>query len=946
LATTPTLDPNDPQYTWVDHGIVIQSSQGFPYNTIDPAVTFDAQGGLWLVFGSYWTGIYLVQLDPATGMRISPNSPSHRLAWNNSIEAASICYKDGYYYLFVNWGSCCSGVNSTYNVRVGRSTQITGPYRDSSGVDMVDRGGDIFMRASGKFTGPGHIGVLAENGRELFSFHYYDANQWAKNYEAYGAARLGLAPLLWSADGWPRHTNEWSAVYDFQDDARDENNRYYGLLKEGARMVPDPDRQKALDLNGTNQYAWLPASVAYAQTVSAVVNWRGGGNWQRIFDFGVDSSKTFMLTPSGGSAGVLRCDLNPGGDLKVMEWDRPLPSNVWTHVAVTLDGSRGILYVNGSAVVTNTSMKRLPLEGAFQTNHLGRSKFDVDPYFNGRYARFSVHSRALSQAEIVAPVPRIDLPADQSQYNPGETIRFSGSATDFMAAPLSASSCEWSIYHINQTATNLVFGPSSGVFEGSFPATGSSGCYEIRLSASDGSGRQAARSVFIYPGTNWTSYYPFTSSGQDASNRFNVNLYSGAGIQNDPTRGNVLNFSGSQQFGILPRTATTAQTISMWLYWRGGNAWQRLFDFGVNNTSWFHFTMRNGSGLPEVGITTHAKTYNRLITLPAALPLNQWIHFALVADGRQGILYINGEAVAVNNSFNLLPSDVIGANAYLAKSQYSADPYFNGRIDALKLSSAALPSEHIFAPAVRIIAPSPGSLFAGDSIFELSGEAFDYAESPMPGSALNWRVELLTNGEPAGVVFSAAGNTAAYAVPATGPLTTNLLYQVSLSATDPAGNAADAQTTLSPRIARLSFQTVPEGLSLSLDGTPIAPGASLDLTSGYHRTLTAQSPQSLNGVNYDFVMWSDGGPATHQIKVPITNTVFTASYLEPMLSSVLLPDALELRWPSWAQSLHLYSTTNLSNPQWEPDPDAPVSDDGMVRVQVPLAGPGKFYRLQ
>lgn len=139
LATNPTLDPQDPAYRWTDQGPVIHSAVGSPYNTIDPSVTFDGIGRLWLVFGSYWSGIYLVQLNPATGLRIAPDSTTYRLAYNGSIEAACIYRRGGYYYLFVNWGSCCSGVNSTYNIRVGRSLAITGPYLDRDGVDMVDR---------------------------------------------------------------------------------------------------------------------------------------------------------------------------------------------------------------------------------------------------------------------------------------------------------------------------------------------------------------------------------------------------------------------------------------------------------------------------------------------------------------------------------------------------------------------------------------------------------------------------------------------------------------------------------------------------------------------------------------------------------------------------------------------------------------------------------------
>ena len=67
LATTPTLDPEHPDYGWKDEGIVIASKPGDPFNAIDPAVTFDEEGRLWMSFGSFWSGLKLIELDPATG---------------------------------------------------------------------------------------------------------------------------------------------------------------------------------------------------------------------------------------------------------------------------------------------------------------------------------------------------------------------------------------------------------------------------------------------------------------------------------------------------------------------------------------------------------------------------------------------------------------------------------------------------------------------------------------------------------------------------------------------------------------------------------------------------------------------------------------------------------------------------------------------------------------
>jgi arabinan endo-1,5-alpha-L-arabinosidase len=201
LATNPTLDPNDPAYKWTDEGIVVQTREGQPgdaYNAIDPALFQDTDGSLWMVFGSYWTGIKLIQLDPKTGKRIAPNSPMTSLAYNESIEAGHISRHGYFYYLYVNWGSCCRGTNSTYNIRVGRSKSVTGPYVDKTGVDLLKSGGSVFLpNVNGPLIGPGHAGTLKMNGKTWFT------SCFEGNVNMEGKATLAIMPLSWTADGWP-----------------------------------------------------------------------------------------------------------------------------------------------------------------------------------------------------------------------------------------------------------------------------------------------------------------------------------------------------------------------------------------------------------------------------------------------------------------------------------------------------------------------------------------------------------------------------------------------------------------------------------------------------------------------------------------------------------------------------------------------------------------------
>jgi arabinan endo-1,5-alpha-L-arabinosidase len=204
LATNPTLDPNDPAYHWMDQGVVVQTHEGQAgdaYNAIDPSVFHDNDGSLWLTFGSYWSGIKLIQLDPQTGKPSAPDAKPYSLAYNESIEASHLCRHGDYYYLFVNWGSCCQGPKSTYNIRIGRSKTITGPYLDKTGADLMQSSGSVFLpTANGPLIGPGHAGTLNAEGKTWFT------SDFEGDLRMDGKATLAIMPLRWNADGWPEAT--------------------------------------------------------------------------------------------------------------------------------------------------------------------------------------------------------------------------------------------------------------------------------------------------------------------------------------------------------------------------------------------------------------------------------------------------------------------------------------------------------------------------------------------------------------------------------------------------------------------------------------------------------------------------------------------------------------------------------------------------------------------
>jgi arabinan endo-1,5-alpha-L-arabinosidase len=175
--------------------MVVHSVEGEDLNAIDPGVCLAPDKTLWLCYGSYHGNIELVRLNPKTGLRIKPKSRVWIIASHS--EASDIIFHGGYYYLFVNHGSCCQGANSSYNIRVGRSKKITGPYLDRYGENMTDGGGTLFLASGGVDIGPGHFGLLVDDGVEKFSCHYEAV--LGRN----GRSILDIRPLLWTLDGWP-----------------------------------------------------------------------------------------------------------------------------------------------------------------------------------------------------------------------------------------------------------------------------------------------------------------------------------------------------------------------------------------------------------------------------------------------------------------------------------------------------------------------------------------------------------------------------------------------------------------------------------------------------------------------------------------------------------------------------------------------------------------------
>jgi arabinan endo-1,5-alpha-L-arabinosidase len=206
LVTSRTLDRESPDYKWIDRGMVVRSHQDQDdWNAIDPNLVIGDAAHVWLAWGSFWGGIKMRRVDPLTGKLSAIDSTLHSLSSRpreqpigGAVEAPFIVQHDDFWYLFVSFDRCCRGAQSTYNVVVGRSRDVTGPYVDKTGKAMTEGGGTIVIDATtAMWRGPGHQAILRDAGQDYMFFHAYFGEGRGR-----GSA-LQISTMVWE-NGWPR----------------------------------------------------------------------------------------------------------------------------------------------------------------------------------------------------------------------------------------------------------------------------------------------------------------------------------------------------------------------------------------------------------------------------------------------------------------------------------------------------------------------------------------------------------------------------------------------------------------------------------------------------------------------------------------------------------------------------------------------------------------------
>jgi hypothetical protein len=191
-------------------------------------------------------------------------------------------------------------------------------------------------------------------------------------------------------------------------------NGWNGLLWGGPTWITG-QIGGAIRLNGASQYVSLPPGVITNLSdfsLTAWVNISVPADWARIIDFGSGPSTYLFLAPRSGS-GVYRFAIttNGYGAEQQISGPKALPIGGWHHVAVTLSGDKGVLYLDGAPVGTNSAMTLKPAALNLTTqNWIGRSQFSGDPYLNGAVDDLRIYAGALAPGEMATLIEPLAPP--------------------------------------------------------------------------------------------------------------------------------------------------------------------------------------------------------------------------------------------------------------------------------------------------------------------------------------------------------------------------------------------------------------------------------------------------------------------------------------------------------------------------------------------------------
>ncbi|CAM4381391.1 family 43 glycosylhydrolase [Paenibacillus xylanexedens] len=605
-------------------------------NVVDPDVFYDKNGKLWMVYGSYSGGIFILEMDATTGKPLPDQGYGKKLTGGNHsrIEAPYMLYspETDYYYLYLSYGGL--GADGGYNIRVARSQTPDGPFLDAEGNDMInvkadkdkplfdDRsiepfgvklmGNFLFERQIGDpgtglgsgYVSPGHNSAYVdpETGKQFLIFHTRFPGRGEEH-------EVRVHEMHMNADGWP-------VVSPY---------RYAALGEDTTQLTTQ-------EIAG--QYQW----VNHGKDITADIK----------------PSQTVQFTADGQIHGAVTGTWSLGTDNKVqITSNNVVYKGVYTHEW------------NSESQSTVLTFSALSSSGVSIWGSQGVERSDQD---------------------IVDAVKK-DL---------------SISNTDHVFFNLTLPTKGTSDADITWKSSNTSALSSTGVVQR--PRAGK-GDAKVKLTATIRKGTAVSSKMFnvIIPqqavspllGEYTFEHKKLAKVVQDSSKNeyhgqaFNVVSSAASGKNQAAT------FNGTDSYIQLPGliTDTTDFTFSAWVNWDGGGSWQRIFDFGNGLTRHMFLTPSQHNGALQ--FTIHNEGRDQSLTAAKPLPSKEWVHVAVTLQGDVGTLYVNGTSVASSSEITFNPKDLQVTEAYVGKSRYTADPFYKGSLDNVKVYDKALTAKEI-----------------------------------------------------------------------------------------------------------------------------------------------------------------------------------------------------------------------------------------------------------
>lgn len=236
-------------------------------------------------------------------------------------------------------------------------------------------------------------------------------------------------------------------------------------------------------------------------------------------------------------------------------------------------------------------------------------------------------------------------------------------------------------------------------------ATAAPGTWYYVVTAMTPTGESAPSNEFaIQTGVQLHTHLKFdetsgTIAADASGNGHAATLFPGAAWNASGKKGGALALDGTGGYASLPdelMEGISDFTIATWVYWNGTSSAQRIFDFGGGTDRYMYLTPRVGTGVVRFSMSLNGRFGERIINSTAALPIGQWVHVAVTLSGRMGTLYVNGNVVGTNPALFLAPFHLWETTQnWIGRSQYSTNPYFNGRIDDFRIYRGALAATDI-----------------------------------------------------------------------------------------------------------------------------------------------------------------------------------------------------------------------------------------------------------